>query len=98
MQPLAHILPAAVASFVRDAPLSAGKIAFAWKTAVGAAIDRATLVSLRADGTVEVRATDQHWRREIRRSAPVILERLTAMLGDGTVKKIVVVHEPSRKR
>jgi predicted nucleic acid-binding Zn ribbon protein len=67
-------------------------VAFAWKTAVGPAIDRATAVSLLDGGALEVRVTDQHWRRELRRSAPMILERLTTMLGAGIVTKITVVH------
>ncbi len=98
MEPLTQILPAAVALFVRDAPLSAGKVAFAWKTAVGAAIDRATAVTLLDGGTLEVRVTGQHWRREIRRSTPVVLERLATMLGDGTVRRISIIDEPARKR
>ena len=92
MEPLTQILAAAVAALVRNAPLSAGKVAFAWRAAVGPAIDRATEASLLDGGTLEVRVNDQHWRREIRRSAPVILERLATMLGDGTVVKIAVVH------
>ncbi len=65
---------------------------FAWKTAVGPAIDRATAISLLDSGALEVRVTDQHWRRELKRSAPMILERLATMLGAGTVTKIEVVH------
>jgi hypothetical protein len=97
MEPLCQFLPAAVAALVRDAPLSPGKIAFAWKAVVGPAIDRATTVSLAAGGALEVRVGDQHWRREIRRSAPVILERLATVLGPGTVTTITVVHGEKRE-
>jgi len=97
MEPLHQVLPAAVAALIRDAPLSAGKIAVAWKTAVGPAIDRATAVMLADGGVLEVRVTDQHWRREIRRSAPLILDRLTTMLGLGTVTTLKVVHGDTRE-
>jgi predicted nucleic acid-binding Zn ribbon protein len=92
MEPLHQLLPA-VASLVRDVPLSPGKVAFAWRAAVGPAIDRATRVSLGPDGVLEVRVADQHWRREIKRSAPVVLERLAAMLGGGTVSRLETVLE-----
>ncbi len=91
MEPLHEFLPAAVASLVHDAPLSPGKVAFAWRAAVGPAIDRATGVSLGADGVLEVCVSDQHWRREVKRSAPVVLERLAAMLGAGTVTRLAIV-------
>jgi predicted nucleic acid-binding Zn ribbon protein len=90
MEPLHELLPA-VASLVRDVPLSPGKVAFAWRAAVGPAIDRATTISLGSDGVLEVRVADQHWRREVMRSAPVVLERLAAMLGDGTVTRLETV-------
>jgi predicted nucleic acid-binding Zn ribbon protein len=92
MEPLQQLLPAAVAALIRNAPLSPGKVAFAWRAAVGSAIDRATTVALLDGGILEVRAADQHWRREVRRSAPLVLERLAAMLGTGTVTKLKVVH------
>ena len=97
MEPLHRVLPAAVAAFIRDAPLSPGKIAVAWKTAVGPAIDRATAVRLAEEGVLEVRVADQHWRREIRRSTPLILDRLTAMLAPGTVTTLKVVHSEPRQ-
>jgi predicted nucleic acid-binding Zn ribbon protein len=98
MEPLHQFLPAAVASLVRDVPLSPGKLAFAWRAAVGPAIDRATGVSLGADGVLEVRVADQHWRREVKRSAPVVLERLAGMLGAGTVKRLEIVVEAREAR
>ena len=47
MIPLQQVMPAALASVLRQAPLSPEKVAFAWRTAVGAAIDRASTVELR---------------------------------------------------
>jgi predicted nucleic acid-binding Zn ribbon protein len=93
MEPAHQLLPAAVASLLRDVPLSPGKIAFAWRAAVGPAIDRATTVRLGPEGVLEVRVADQHWRREVKRAAPVVLERLAAMLGDGTVTSLETVLE-----
>jgi predicted nucleic acid-binding Zn ribbon protein len=97
MEPLHQLIPAAVAALVRDVPLSPGKVAFAWRTAVGPAIDRATTVALANGGALEVRVADQHWRREIRRSAPLVLERLATMLGAGTVTKLEIVHAAAEK-
>jgi len=92
MESLQQLLPGAVAALVRDAPLSPGKVAFAWRAAVGSAIERATTVALVEGGVLEVRVADQHWRREVRRSAPLVLERLAAMLGPDTVTKLKVIH------
>jgi predicted nucleic acid-binding Zn ribbon protein len=71
--------------------MSPGKIQAAWRLAVGTAIDRATSVALRADGTLEVAATDLAWRREVRRSQGLILSRLHDLVGPDPVRKIKVV-------
>jgi predicted nucleic acid-binding Zn ribbon protein len=89
MRPLAHAVPGAVASLLRDAPLSDGKVAFAWKVAVGPAMERATAIKL--DGTVLiVDVPNVQWAREIRRSSGVILSRLGTLLGRDTVTEIRV--------
>jgi hypothetical protein len=89
VHPIGHVAPAAVLELLRQAPLSDGKVAFAWKTAVGPAVDRATAVKL--DGaTLVVETTGAQWTREIRRSSGVILTRLKTLLGDGTVQSIQV--------
>jgi len=97
MEPLHQVLPAAVAAAIRDAPLSPGKVAVAWQTAVGPAIDRATVVRLADEGVLEVRVTDQYWQRELRRSAPLILERLATMLGPNTVSTLTVIQRGPRQ-
>jgi len=94
MQPINEFLPAALAAIMRKAPLSPGKIKLAWKIAVGPALDRVTTVQLAAEGVLEVKATDSHWRREIRRLTPLILRHLDNQLGTGTVAHIKVVGEP----
>jgi len=89
MRPLAHAVPGAVASLLRDAPLSDGKVAFAWKVAVGPAMDRATAIKL--DGTVLiVDVPNAQWAREIKRSSSVIMSRLATLLGADTVTEIRV--------
>jgi predicted nucleic acid-binding Zn ribbon protein len=89
MRPLSQAVPGAVANLLREAPLSDGKVAFAWKVAVGPAMERATAIKL--DGTVLiVDVPNVQWAREIRRSSGVILSRLGALLGRDTVTELKV--------
>jgi predicted nucleic acid-binding Zn ribbon protein len=89
MRPLAHIVPMALTHLLHDAPLSQGKVGFAWRAAVGGALGRATKVRL--EGTVLlVEATSTQWSREVMRSSPVILTRLRELLGPGIVERIEV--------
>ena len=83
-------VPAVVAKLLQRQPLTHAKVTFAWRAAVGPAVARTTDVSLR-HGTIEVRASDQHWRREIARSADLIVDRLAALLGRSVVKRIAVI-------
>ena len=93
MRPISHVVPAALMELLRTAPLSDGKVTFAWKAAVGPALERVTAVRLDA-GTLIVEATGPQWTREIRRSSGVILARLKTLLGDETVQSIDVrTHE-----
>jgi len=98
MQPLQHVLPDLLAALLRKAPLSPEKVAFAWRAAVGPAIARVSVVRLSDEGVVEVQCGDDHWRREIRRSAPVIKEKLVALLGAEVVKQVKVPGGPRSKR
>jgi hypothetical protein len=89
MRPLSQAVPGAIADLLRSAPLSDGKVAFAWKVAVGAAMERATAIKL--EGTVLiVEPSNAQWAREIRRSTGVILSRLSTLLGRDTVTDIKV--------
>ncbi len=90
MDPLQQTIPDAVARLVRSAPLCPEKVAFAWRTAVGAAMARAATLRLSDAGVVEVICSDDHWRREIRRSLPIIRERLVALLGTEVVGQLKV--------
>ena len=71
MIPVQQFMPAAVAEILRKAPLTPEKVAFAWRTAVGPAVAKATSVELR-DGVLRVRAREVTWLREVERSAPLI--------------------------
>jgi hypothetical protein len=78
--PVQQFMPAALAEILRKAPLTPEKVAFAWRSAVGAAMDKATSIELR-NGVLYVRARDASWQREVERSAGLIRSRLAAVLG-----------------
>jgi hypothetical protein len=89
MRPLAQALPGALTELLKAAPLSDGKVAFAWRAAVGPALERVTAVKL--EGRVLLVDTQSpQWSREIMRSSPVILQRLERFLGAGIVETIEV--------
>jgi hypothetical protein len=89
MRPLTHALPAALALLLRDAPLSDGKVGFAWRAAVGPALGRATKVKLERKLLI-VETTSLQWSREVKRSSPMILKRLQTLLGVDVVDRIEV--------
>ena len=89
MRSISLIVPAALRELLRTAPLSDGKVTFAWKAAVGPALERATDVKLEA-GTLIVETAGPQWTREVKRSSGVILTRIKTLLGDGTVQRIEV--------
>ncbi len=94
MIPVQQFMPDAVAEILRRAPLTPEKVAFAWRSAVGAAVDKASTIELR-NGVLHVRARDVAWQREMERSAAVIRARLEALLGAGVVRYIdVTVARP----
>ena len=89
-------MPDALAEILRKAPLNDEKIAFAWRAAVGAAMDRGTTVSLNR-GLLRVRVKDPAWRREVERSEILIRARINALLGGGTVRAIDVAVDRAAK-
>jgi hypothetical protein len=89
MRPLTHALPGALALLLRETPLSDGKVDFAWRAAVGPALERATKVKLERKLLI-VETTSLQWSREVTRSAPVILKRLQTLLGPEVVDRIEV--------
>ena len=92
MIPAQQVLPGALAAVLRKAPLTPEKVAFAWRTAVGPAVDRVTAIELRGR-VVHVRAKDAAWQREVERSAALIRNRLNALLGNDVVRGLDVIVE-----
>ena len=89
MIPAQQVMTDALAAILRKAPLTPEKVAFAWRTAVGPAVDRVTTIELKGR-VLHVRAKDAAWRREVERSAALIRARLDALLGEGVVRGIDV--------
>ena len=89
MHPLSHALPGALIELLRGSPISDGKVTFAWKAAVGPAIERVTNVKLER-GVLLVETASAQWSKEVMRSSPVILKRLQSLLGADTVERIEV--------
>ena len=92
MIPVGEFMPAALQTVLRHAPLTPEKVAFAWRLAVGAAVDKATTIELR-DGVLRVEAKDAAWQREIERSAGVVRARLEALLGPRVVRSVSVTAD-----
>lgn len=90
MIPVKHVLPHALASVLEKAPLTPEKIAFAWRMAVGPAIDKVTTIELQGR-ELRVRVKDPAWQREVERSAGLICARLRELLGASVVRGLDVV-------
>ena len=100
MQPLIDGMPGALVQLLRDTPLSDGKVAFAWRAAVGSTLGRVTAVKLEGPVLI-VETPGAQWAREVRRSAGVILPRLQGLLGRDAVTAIttrVPASEPQPRR
>jgi len=89
MRPLSSAVPGALADLLRAAPLSPGKVSFAWRAAVGAALERETCVRLEGT-TLIVDAATRQWAQEVRRATPTILMRMHTLLGADAVKELEV--------
>jgi hypothetical protein len=90
MEALHTVVPRALAELFRIGPMSQGKLDVAWRAAVGDALSRVSTVKLQMDGSVHVYPSDQRWQKELKRSSPVILQRLNMLLGANVVARIVV--------
>ena len=89
MRSITQAVPAALTELLRGVPLSTGKVTFAWKAVVGPALERVTSVRLEGH-LLLVDADSTQWAREIHRSSPLILRRLTTLLGDNVVNELAV--------
>ena len=83
-----QVMPQVVAEVIRKAPLTDAKVTFAWRLAVGPAVDKSTTVRLGDDGTLHVSAESKAWVDSIRASIGLIRSRLAHFLGDDAVKRI----------
>lgn len=89
MHSLKQAMPRAIAEVVRRAPLSPGKVDFAWGIAVGPAVQHNTAIRLEG-GLLLIDAASQQWADEVRRSSRVIVARLQTLLGDAAVTRLEV--------
>ena len=78
-----------LAGMLERQPMSQGKLEFAWRAAVGPALARAASLDWQ-DGRIIVQMSSPEWTREIRRSKPMILERLRMLLGNESVKRLEI--------
>jgi hypothetical protein len=92
VRPIQQAMPGALAEILRDAPLTAGKVNFAWRAAVGPAFDKVTSVRLEGRLLI-VDAATRAWAREVTRSTPIVLTRLQTLLGKESITGISV-REP----
>ena len=86
MEPLGALVDSVIPRLLAQSPLTPEKVNFAWRMAVGPAIDRVTRarlagVTLLVDG-------DAQWLREVDRSRELILSRVQRLLGAGVVRGI----------
>ena len=90
MEPLQTLETSALRAVLELQPTTPAKIAFAFRMVAGAALGRAGTPVWSGDGTLYVRAPSDAWRQELRRASPILLGRLTDVLGPGIVRRIDV--------
>jgi hypothetical protein len=83
----------AIRTLLAGQPTDAAKVRFAWRLVAGGPMGRATTASWSEDGVLRIGASSADWRREVRRSRPVLASRLQGLLGPGVVTSIVVEDE-----
>jgi len=101
MEPVQSLMSSAVARLVRPVPLSPEKVLFAWRSAVGPAVSRVTRVRLAGLGVLEAVVDDDRFGDELERSAPMVLSRLQALLGEDAVSRLELKRPgktPGRRR
>jgi predicted nucleic acid-binding Zn ribbon protein len=87
---LADVLPGALERLGPRGLWTEARLRRAWAEAVGADIaSNATVVRLRGT-VVEVRARSETWATQLRYLSSVVIGRLNAVLGPGTVTEIAV--------
>jgi hypothetical protein len=86
-----RVIPAVLSDVIRKAPLCPEKVDFAWRTAVGPSLARATTVRLDDHGVLRVTTEDAQWTIEVKRSSRLILARLATLLGSDVARTIQVI-------
>lgn len=97
MDHASRVLPAVLATAIRQAPLTPEKITFAWRAAGGAAIARVTEVTLADGGVLKVQAQDARWAKEVHRLRHDLVRQLEPWLGSGVVAKIEIAGGAARR-
>jgi len=88
VEPLHATAGPALRTILDGQPTTPAKVTFAWQIAAGAALARATTCTWSTDGTLTVRASNESWRREVRRARPLLVARLNSLLGAGVVDRL----------
>ena len=86
MDPIGPLVDAVVPRLLAGVPLTPEKVNFAWRLAVGPAIDRVT--DARLAGVTLLVSGEAQWLREVDRSRDLILTRVQRLLGAETVRVI----------
>lgn len=89
MQPLGTVQSRVLPALLARAPMSPEKLSFVWGQAVGAAMARASTVTL-SGTTLTARTAEPAWAREIQRSRALILGRVQLLLGSGVVSRLAI--------
>ena len=76
-----------IAEIIRRQPPSPARTNLAWQLVVGPTLARMTSVEVEGT-TLQVRASDPRWLREIERARPAILPKLQHLLGKDSILKI----------
>lgn len=97
MDSFRQLLPRMLAPAVRQAPLTPEKVQFAWRAACGAAIARATAITLSDGGILTVTADDPAWAREVHLLRHDLVRRLEPWLGPGVITRLEVPAAATRR-
>jgi hypothetical protein len=84
VEPLGPLVDSVIPRLLAQAPMTPEKVNFAWRVAVGAAIDHVTRARLA--GVTLIVDGEPQWLREVDRSQDLILRRLQRLLGAETVR------------
>ncbi len=86
MEPLGSRVDSVIPRQLAQSPMTPENVNFAWRMAVGVAIDRVTRARLA--GVTLIVDGDPQWLREVDRSHDLILRRLQRLLGADVVRGI----------